>query len=68
MPGRRVPVPSVLRTHPETRERIARLMALKPELPGKSAALEVGADLGRHSAFGEPVARAPRWHINGLWY
>ena len=29
MPGRRIPIPSVLRTHPQTSERIARLMALK---------------------------------------
>jgi len=68
MPGRRVPVPSILRTHPETRERIARLMALKPGLPAESTALEIGEDSDRLSAFGEPVARAPRWHINGLWY
>lgn len=29
LPGSRMPVPSVLRTHPKTEERIARLMALK---------------------------------------
>lgn len=29
LPGSRTPVPSVLRTHPQTEERIARLMALK---------------------------------------
>ncbi|MET0104437.1 MAG: zinc metalloprotease HtpX [Sedimenticola sp.] len=34
LPGRRVPEPSLLRTHPHTEERIARLMALKPALKG----------------------------------
>jgi heat shock protein HtpX len=29
LPGSRTPVPSVLRTHPKTEERVARLMAFK---------------------------------------
>lgn len=33
LPGGRIPDPSVLRTHPETQERIARLQALKGALP-----------------------------------
>jgi len=68
MPGRRVPVPSVLRTHPETGERIARLMALKPEVTGSGVAAQDGAGFDRHSAFGEPVIREPRRHISGLWH
>jgi heat shock protein HtpX len=32
LPGRHLPAPSLLRTHPPTEERIARLMALKPKL------------------------------------
>ena len=31
LPGRRVPEPSLPRTHPDTEERIARLMALNPQ-------------------------------------
>jgi len=33
LPGRRVPDPSLLRTHPRTGDRISRLLELKPELP-----------------------------------
>ncbi len=35
LPGSRQPVPSVLRTHPKTEARVARLMALKSELAGE---------------------------------
>ncbi|HHJ15191.1 MAG TPA: peptidase M48 [Gammaproteobacteria bacterium] len=68
MPGRRVPVPSVLRTHPETRERIARLMALKPGLAGAGVVTGEDADFDRRSGFGDPVVRSPRRHISGLWH
>ncbi len=69
MPGRRLPDPSLLRSHPQTRERIARLMALKPELPGefdRSLASDNVHD--PRSVFNEPVRRGPRWHLSGLWY
>jgi heat shock protein HtpX len=36
MPGRRVPEPSLLRTHPQTAARVERLLALKPELAEQS--------------------------------
>jgi heat shock protein HtpX len=69
LPGRRVPEPSLLRTHPETEERIARLMALKPEFKGadhswprREAVPDIDALLGAR------VQRVPHWHINGLWY
>nr|WP_295461610.1 zinc metalloprotease HtpX [Mesorhizobium sp.] len=39
LPGSRTPVPSVLRTHPATEERVARLMALK-----HGAAVDFGPD------------------------
>jgi heat shock protein HtpX len=69
MPGRRVPEPSLLRTHPKTDERIARLVALKPQLANVAYAEPwSGLNLGAHAVFGKPVARVPRWHINGLWY
>lgn len=66
-PGGRVPSPSLLRTHPATRDRVARLMALagaseeqiivsttKP-VPGPSIV---------------PPIRNPRvhWHRMGIWY
>jgi len=70
LPGRRVPEPSIWRTHPQTEERIARLMALKPQLPGGMGyGLSMSmrkADLG--SVLGRPISRPPGWHINGLWH
>ncbi len=68
MPGRRVPEPSPLRSHPDTGERIARLMALKPGVPPVVALPAGWTELDLRSAFGEPVARPPRWHISGLWH
>lgn len=64
MPGRRIPVPSVLRTHPQTQERVARLMALKK--------LETAAALFRgpweHSPGFASFARQPRYHWTGFWF
>jgi heat shock protein HtpX len=67
-PGRREPVPSLLRTHPETGERIARILELKPRLEPWPGTLDddLGHDL-RALRGRRPVHR-PRWHINGLWY
>lgn len=69
LPGRRVPEPSILRTHPETEERITRLMALKPEFEDtthpwarRATAPDIDAGLGGR------VQRVPHWHMNGLWY
>lgn len=47
LPGSRAPVPSILRTHPKTEERVARLMALKS---GEAIAVEEGG----------PAMAAPR--------
>lgn len=65
--GRRVPDPSVLRTHPPTQERIRRLLALAPE--------QVPAPRLRMPRHGlsmleqwPGIAHGPRWHWNGLWY
>jgi heat shock protein HtpX len=64
-PGRRNPQPSLLRTHPNSEERIARLRSLVPELPPApeeppgSALFPTGWDA--HVA-------APRHRWHGLWY
>jgi len=62
-PGRRVPDPSLLRTHPRTEDRIRRLRELTPasrtrrRLPGTSLPADLrGAEHGR-----------PRWHVTGIW-
>lgn len=68
MPGRRIPEPSLLRTHPETRERIARLMALKPKLVGIDPRLVSSPALELPLVLGRPIGRVPSWHISGLWH
>jgi heat shock protein HtpX len=69
LPGRRVPEPSILRTHPHTSERIARLQALKPQTIGSVFPQLRSVDRSDIDAlFGTRVARRPRWHINGLWH
>ena len=68
MPGRGIPEPSVLRTHPDTEERIARLMLLKKRLGEGEPALPDLPAL-RLAAFDGAVERPPRWHMgSGLWY
>jgi heat shock protein HtpX len=66
LPGRGVPAPSVLRTHPETSERVERLMALKSTLGAVQGPFDDGAP--RVTGFGPSIARPPRWHISGLWH
>jgi heat shock protein HtpX len=65
MPGRRVPVPSLLRTHPETSERIARIRSMlevyRPALSLEELVNLLPLRLTR-------IARPPRWRVGGLWY
>jgi len=65
MPGRRIPDPSLLRTHPPTEERIKRLLALRPSEPPPQDNLP--PVLGIDRRFGPPV-RPPRWRFSGPWY
>lgn len=64
LPGRGIPDPSLLRSHPSTESRILRLRELMlqdryPASPGWVPEVEPHAT---------PATRAPRWHANGLWY
>ena len=59
--------PSPLRTHPETGERIERLMALKPQLPVRQP-IHLEEWLEQVNHFGPPISRVPRRHINGLFH
>lgn len=70
LPGRRVPEPSLLRTHPPIEDRVARLLELRvdpqpqPWTPPRRAEHPVTHDW-------QPPAltiRRPAWHLSGLWY
>lgn len=62
MPGRGVPEPSILRTHPHTRDRLERLRSLQPRHPAPEPAVIPDFLVppgGRHR---------PRWRTMGMWY
>lgn len=64
LPGRRLPDPSLLRSHPATGERIRRLLSLyAPE----SAALDFEPRPGLSGRF-QPIHGRPRYHLTGTWY
>lgn len=62
-PGRRMPDPSLLRTHPPTEERIRRLLALQAAPAEHVMAHPVR--LARHMPV---IETPPRWRSTGLWY
>jgi heat shock protein HtpX len=67
LPGQRIPDPSLLRTHPHTADRLARLGELRRQI----GARELPASLRVANVPGAIVASRPirpRWHLNGLWY
>lgn len=64
--GHSASIPSILRTHPNTEERIERLLLLKE--PPKS-----DLNYSEHDKFAVPVhyqesIRKPQWHLGGFWY
>jgi heat shock protein HtpX len=67
LPGGRVPSPSLLRTHPVTKDRIARLLTLtgeaEPQIAVSTARPEPGPSI-------VPPIRNPRvhWRRMGIWY
>jgi len=63
-PGRRIPDPSLLRTHPGTEERIRRLEELQPEpvLPAWHSDRDIFPNALRAQT------RRPRWRFPGTWY
>ena len=67
LPGRGVPEPSLLRTHPRTRDRINRLAALEPEPPAVPTTEHSLEDLPVDFR-NRPITRSPRWHVTGLWH
>ena len=72
LPGRRVPGPSLLRTHPPIEDRIARLLELKPAARSPMPTLSPSwqpYQIARSSwqPPDRPMQR-PAWHLSGLWY
>lgn len=64
MPGRGVPEPSILRTHPHTRDRLERLRSLQLRRPGRR--LDDPEISGFAADPGSPSS--PRWRSLGTWY
>lgn len=70
LPGRHLPDPSLLRTHPPMPQRIGRLLELihpgelspRPLVPSREDQLE------RLTRLAIGIDRPPRWHITGLWH
>lgn len=65
LPGRRMPEPSLLRTHPPTEERVQRLLAMDSR-PQQSFRVSHFPSYMRNNWGMLPPP--PRWRIHGLWY
>jgi heat shock protein HtpX len=65
LPGRRLPDPSLLRSHPPTGERVKRLLELRG--PGPGEGLRHGGPLDLPGHLGR-VHRSPRMHLPGTWF
>jgi heat shock protein HtpX len=63
MPGFRLPEPSILRSHPATGERVARLRAI--QAPASQRGYDEGAP---HPGPRSPVTAPPRGRVLGYWY
>lgn len=66
LPGRKVPDPSLLRTHPHTEDRIARLAALDPAAGTRRQASLL--PLANPRLRDTPAGQPPRWRVSGLWH
>ena len=72
LPGRKQQQPSLLRTHPQTQDRIERLLALEGEGGAEQPAV-ITQRLTRPAQIFptrlyHPVKTLPRWRFSGLWY
>jgi heat shock protein HtpX len=67
VPSRRIPHPSLLRSHPETADRIARLRELEDRSPQRHPMLVDGRPLAPPARPGLVIA-APRYRLPGVWY
>jgi len=67
LPGSREPQPSVLRSHPKTKHRVDRLMALKPDA-SPWGHIEFDGDQITPPHGPVPLISRPRYRPLGLWY
>ena len=65
LPGRRVPGPSLLRTHPDTQARIERLLSLEPQ---HDPIRRLADRVAPVPALFAPWRQEPRWQTTGLWH
>ena len=66
VPGRRVPQPSILRSHPATEDRVARLSELAPTI--RTTPLDItDQPIVSLVGFG-PISMRPRYRFPGIWY
>ncbi len=70
LPGRKLPEASLLRTHPPTEERIARLASLYENADQSSALTTLGFEhpLPRLAAPMPPITARPRARLIGFWH
>lgn len=71
MPGRKLPEASLLRSHPPTKDRIARLSSLygrAPEQRTALSALGLTDPVPRLAAPMAPITTRPRGRVLGLWH
>jgi len=62
-PGKNIPNPSILRTHPLTEERIRRLKLITQEESNSFIDRQQEDDL-----YSDSIERKPRQHLSGLWH
>jgi len=65
LPGRKVPGPSVLRTHPHTQERVRRIVLLAGDESRRPPGPDSAVILPDHLP---PVGHAPRWNPFQPWH
>jgi len=68
LPGRKLPGPSLLRTHPHTDDRVERLELMAKELRQDKNEIPA-SDTWQAGFLPGHQTKQPRWHLlNGLWY
>lgn len=65
-PARRIPYPSLLRSHPDTDERVARLAALA-ETPTRPLLADI-EPRSQPTFYGSGIIGNPRRRWTGVWY